>query len=457
MESNRKVLFAKVVTVLGVGTLMVRAFDGGPDPGNTAAPGENPQGCAQATCHTGPGNPTMGGIEIDFPQGTTYTPGAKQRWTVRITGATGAGYGFQATARPASNERTGQAGRFEPIDATTFVLCQDGRERGAGNCRDATPIEFIEHRRPKNVSNFVFEWTPPATNVGNVRIYVGANAANLNGQNTGDQIFLRNFTLTPQASGPPPPQIRTTQPVLQAFSQTQIMSPGTWIQIYGVNFGTAAFREWAGSDFNGTQAPTSLDNVRVNVDGRPAYIWVLTPTQVNAQVPDGIGAGSAISVEVVTPNGSSRTTVNAGRTSPALITTDLFRRGTGATARQYVAAFHAGTDPVVYVGPTDLIPGVSLRPAKTGDVITIYAVGCGPTSPASPAGQIITTLNRLSSSFQVRFGQTAATADAFMQPSFVGLCRFDVTVPALAAGDIGVDVTVDGIANGQNLFTTIGN
>jgi uncharacterized protein (TIGR03437 family) len=309
-------------------------------------------------------------------------------------------------------------------------------------------LEFIGHTAPNTTGRFTFEWVAPASDVGPVRVFVAGNGANGNRENTGDQIYTNNFTLTPSVSAQPP-AIRAEQPVLQAFSGMPGVSPGTWIEIYGSNLSTAT-REWAGSDFteNGTRAPTQLEGVRVNVAGRPAFVRYVSPTQVNVQVPDDIGIGD-VEIEVINAAGRSTTQARAANVSPALLTTAAFNVG----GRQYLAALH--TDQQTFVGRPNLISGVPFRPARPGDTILIYAVGCGATNPASPAGQVVSAVRPLAAPFEVRFGETAATGQAFIVPSFVGLCRFDITVPNVADGDIRIDASVGSTATGQTLWTTV--
>ena len=64
------------------------------------------------------------------------------------------------------------------------MLCQDDvdRDSDGGTCPAATPIEFIQHSLAGNSNSFTFDWTPPATDVGPVRVYAAGNAANGNGQ-----------------------------------------------------------------------------------------------------------------------------------------------------------------------------------------------------------------------------------------------------------------------------------
>jgi len=422
--------------------------ENGPDPRKTGAPGDSI--CAESTCHVGTAvNGGPGKVEVSFPGGLTYTPGVAQTWTVTVSDAQQRVFGFQLTARPSSNETNGQAGGFRALDSTTFVLCEDGRVKPAtGTCNAATPVEFAEHNLPRPSGVFQVEWTPPATAIGPVRVYVAGNAANGNGQNTGDRIYTANYTLQPQTVTFNRPAIRATQPVLQAFSGMPGLSSGTWLEIYGTDFSPNT-REWGGADFSGNQAPTNLDSVRVNVNGRPAFVRFISPNQVNVQAPDDTATGP-VNVEVINPAGTSNAvSVMKTRVSPALLTTPAFNVG----GRQYVAALHP--DFVTFVGRVGLIAGVPFRPAAPGATIIVFAVGCGGTNPASPAGQFFPDARSLASPFQVSFGQTNAQAVALLAAQAIGLCQFNITVPNVPDGDIQINATVDGTSTGQTLFTTV--
>lgn len=447
MTRERRIVVCKFAAGLSVVPILILGNENGPDPRKTAAPGDSV--CAEATCHVGTAvNGGPGRVEVSFPGGLTYTPGVAQTWTVTVSDSQQRVFGFQLTARPASNEANGQAGNFRALDSTTFVLCEDGRiKSSAGLCNAATPVQFIEHNLPRPSGVFNVEWTPPATDIGPVRLYIAGNAANGNGQNTGDRIYTANYTLQPAASFQRP-TIRAQQPVLQAFSGLAGLSSGTWLEIYGSNFSPTT-REWGGADFSGNQAPTSLDGVRVNVNGRAAFVRFISPSQVNVQAPDDTATGP-VSIEVINPAGTSNAvSVMKTRVSPALLTTPAFNVG----GKQYAAALH--TDFRTFVGPVNLIAGVPFRPAAPNDTIILFAVGCGPTNPASPAGQFFADARPLSSPFQVMFGQTAATSQAFLAAQAIGLCQFNITVPSVPSGDIQLNATVDGTPTGQTLFTTI--
>src|ERR1017187_4946773 len=65
------------------------------------------------------------------------------------------------------------------------------------------------------------------------------------------------------------------------------IAPATWIEIYGYNLATTRSQTWAGTDFNGDQAPTALGGTpvivgtTVTVAGKPAFVNFVSPGQVN--------------------------------------------------------------------------------------------------------------------------------------------------------------------------------
>ena len=447
MNAPRKLLKALCAATFALAPIILIAYPEGPDPAVSGAPGD--ETCAKSQCHVGANNPTQGsGVELIFANGASYSPGVTQRLTVRITTPQVGSQtnGFQLSVRP-SSDTSQQAGELVPIDSLTQVICRLGERKP---CNPAAPIQYIEHTQSGSSgrSEWSFDWTPPATNVGPVTFYFAGNAANGNFEETGDRIYVNTATATPGVAGPVP-QIRATDPVLQAFIGGPRLSPGTWIEIYGTNLAPSV-RDWNGLlTNNNTVAPTSINGVSVTVDSKAAFLYYTSPGQINAQVPDGIGEGPVV-VEVVTANGRSSTTVQATKVSPALLTTPLFNVG----GKQFVAALFQ--DPVTtFVGRTGFIPGVTSRPAKPGDVVTIYAVGCGITDTPVVAGTAGSGLHTVPNML-FRIGQTVVTgAAAFMSPGAIGLCQFNVPIPNLPAGDYSIEATVSSVDTGQNLQITI--
>jgi uncharacterized protein (TIGR03437 family) len=275
-------------------------------------------------------------------------------------------------------------------------------------------------------------------------------------------LFMEDYSgTTPVAQtwtwtdGPPPAPLPSITSVVSAsgFGGFSAVAPGSWVEIYGSNLATDT-RQWAGSDFTGDNAPTSLDGVVVNIGGQKAFIDYISssPGQVNAQLPSNIATGGPLGVTLANANGtSSAFNITVNSTEPGLLAPSSFAIG----GKQYAVALLP--DNATYVLPTGSIAGVASRPAHPGETITLYGIGFGAVSPNIPAGQIVTATNQLAASFQILFGQTAAQVTyAGLAPSFVGLYQFDIIVPAVPDSDlVPLTFNLGGMAGTQTLYTTV--
>ena len=211
-----------------------------------------------------------------------------------------------------------------------------------------------------------------------------------------------------------------------AFQSSAVTAPGSWLEIFGTNLASTT-RGWATSDFSGNNAPTSLDKVSVTVGGKNAYVAYVSPGQVNVLVPDGVPIGNGVPV-VVTSGGvaSDPVNVNTADIAPAILAPNSFDVG----GKQYVVATFATADSsLAYVGPSGAISGVNIRPAKAGEVVTLYGIGFGPVSPGTASGTIAQPTSSITSNVSVQFGTTPATIQyAGLAPGFVG------TLPVQRAG-----------------------
>ena len=99
------------------GVLM--ADQNGADPRLTGAPGD--QNCTR--CHSGTAvNGGGGSVAIQLPGGATYTPGVKQQLVILINDGVGKRFGFELTARLASDLTNGQAGSLAAVDSNAKVI-----------------------------------------------------------------------------------------------------------------------------------------------------------------------------------------------------------------------------------------------------------------------------------------------------------------------------------------------
>jgi uncharacterized protein (TIGR03437 family) len=231
-----------------------------------------------------------------------------------------------------------------------------------------------------------------------------------------------------------------------------VAAPGSYVEIYGT-FLAGTTRGWAASDFNGTKAPTTLDNVSVTLNGVPAYVNYVSPTQVNIQVPDNIPTGP---VSVVVNFGGvtgSPGSLLINALEPGLLAPASFNVG----GKQYVAAFHSSNNTPVSSGN---IPGVAAAPAKSGETLIFYGTGFGPINNGVVAGQIASGQSTLMNPFTMTIGGAPATiAYAGLTPGLVGVYQFNVVVPSgLTNGDLLIQTTLNGFFGLQTkLYLSVSN
>jgi uncharacterized protein (TIGR03437 family) len=236
-----------------------------------------------------------------------------------------------------------------------------------------------------------------------------------------------------------------------AFGEFASVAPGSWIEIYGSNLAPDT-RGWTGSDFNGVNAPESLDGTSVTIGGQPAYVSFISPGQVNVQVPSNIGTGSQPLIVTTQAGGAGNSysvTVNAEE--PGLLAPSSFKLG----ANQYVVALFP--DNTTYVLPTGAIAGITSRPAQPGDTIILYGIGFGAVTPSTPAGQLAEQLDTLAAPFHVFFGSIeASVAYDGLAPGFVGLYQFNVVVPNVSSSDlVPLTFTLAGTQGAQTLYIAV--
>ena len=230
--------------------------------------------------------------------------------------------------------------------------------------------------------------------------------------------------------------------VANAEGEVQTIAPNTWVEIKGQNLAPVGdTRIWQAADFNGNAMPTQLDKISATVNGKNAYVYYISPTQVNILTPpDPIGGIAQI---VLNNNGtpSSIFSTPAQSLSPAFF---VFNGG------PYVAAEHLSGS---LIGPATLYPGSS-TPAAPGETVVLYANGFGTTSIPVVSGSI-TQSGTLSPLPKITIGGLAATV------TFAGLVapgeyQFNVVVPStLADGDQPITAKYSGQATQSGSLITI--
>lgn len=184
MKKRTLHLFACAVALIGICAVDARGSASGPLPGLSGAPGE----ATCIACHLDkPLNGGGGGLQVQLLNASSYTPGQTHRIRVTLTDPVARRWGFQLTARTtAGNQR---AGNLATENAMEVVVDESGG------------FQYIRHtilgtrNNQANSATWEFQWTAPLTDVGNVTFYAAANAANANGNSTGDNIYTTTATI----------------------------------------------------------------------------------------------------------------------------------------------------------------------------------------------------------------------------------------------------------------------
>ena len=187
--------------------------------------------------------------------------------------------------------------------------------------------------------------------------------------------------------------------------------PGGLITIYGANLAQVAtgLAGWSGQTL-----PFSLNGARLMIGSQPAPLLYVSPGQLNAQVPTGL-TGSSATIVVSGPDGPIAT-----YSAPV------------ATAAP--AIFFSPTPAILRNSDFSLIGAAN--PAKSGDVILVYATGLGQTNPALPTGQVLAagTIAQTAPVTASISGKAATVIYSIASPSFPGLYQVAIMVPAGISG-----------------------
>jgi uncharacterized protein (TIGR03437 family) len=259
----------------------------------------------------------------------------------------------------------------------------------------------------------------------------------------GTDVLANDLYVTAYFAGPPAltsgPEIAE---VANAEGEIPIIAPNTWIEIKGVKLAPSdASRTWQGPDFVDNQLPTQLDRVSATVNGKNAYVYFISPGQINVLTPPDAMSGP---VQVVVSNNGAASAsflAQAQALSPSFF---VFNGG------PYIAATHGDGR---LLGPASLYPG-STTPAKRGEIIVLYANGFGPTTTAVIGGSLMQS-GDLSPQPAIKIGGTKATVQ------FAGLVRpgefqFNVVVPlSTPDGDQPVTATLNGLTTPDGTLITI--
>jgi uncharacterized protein (TIGR03437 family) len=232
--------------------------------------------------------------------------------------------------------------------------------------------------------------------------------------------------------------------VVPVYSSVPTIQSGAWVSVYGTELAIDTLL-W-NDDF-----PASLGGTSVTIDNKPAYLWFVSPTQINLQVPDDATTGT-VSVVVTTPAGTGTSTVTLASQAPSfsLLADDKHVVAEIATPNG-TGAYGGGTYDLA--GPLNTF-SFPTRPVKPGETLLLYGVGFGPTLPAVPAGKLFSSSAHTVGTVTVTIGgvQANVTWSGIMQ---AGLYQINIVVPAALSGDQPLLATVNGVQTPPGPVVTV--
>jgi len=399
--------------------VLSQAFSSGPPAlrANIAADG----GMSCVACHRAAAtvNPDLlGRVTI---QASPYRPGVRQLIRVRITHPEAMRWGFQLATRLVSDE-TKQAGTFLVVPGSIRVTCAPGNTPSPcnGEAEFATQVAASTFTGQRGAAEWTVEWTPPATNVGDVILYAVGNAANNGAGNGGDFIYATSQRVaadgTCTVTGRP--TIRGIGDAASARMNFFAMNGIFTIAGGGFNMPNTA-REAGALDFVNGAYPTELGCLAVEVAGQRVPVLFANAGQINAQMPTGAAPGNAMVTVVLNPGRP-----NESRSDPSPVTVLANAPSFFVTNGFFIAALR----PDFSITSSD-------SPVRPGEVVLLFATGLGPTNPVYQAGEIPGTIASTREAVTVTIGGTTLPAAdvlyAGVSPgSISGLYQVNVRVPA---------------------------
>jgi uncharacterized protein (TIGR03437 family) len=229
---------------------------------------------------------------------------------------------------------------------------------------------------------------------------------------------------------PGPPEITS---VLNGASYQPGIEAGSWVMIQGVNLANTYPGRTASEGDNG-ELPTSLDGVSVTIDGKPAFVDYVSPTQINVLAPTD-GRVGKVDV-VVTNNGAA----SAAATTQLQAVAPAFFKYLGTN----YAVASLLPDRAMEGNPS-VVPGTIA--AKPGDTLELLGTGFGATNPAVPAGTLVSGAPAVVTEPTVTVGGvTAQVVSTVLETGSVGVYQVTIRLPAtVPTGPVAVQASVGGV------------
>ena len=221
---TNRTLFLSVALAGAAFTGVTWAHSTGADPGYTGAPGD--QTCV--ACHLGTLQSGPGSLTIEFPNSTGWVAGQKYTIHIILADPTAKRWGFELTNRKEATQVF--EGAFAvPAGSPARVLLEK-----LGSLGYATHTPSGTYQNQTTQAAWDVDWTAPAAGAGAIRFYAAGNAANNNGDLTGDKIYTANLSVPEAVSAGPTLTVGNT-----VFSQF-VFGGGWYTAMYFTNTNSVA-------------------------------------------------------------------------------------------------------------------------------------------------------------------------------------------------------------------------
>jgi uncharacterized protein (TIGR03437 family) len=278
-------------------------------------------------------------------------------------------------------------------------------------------------------------WVAPSVGAGPVVFNAAGNAANGSNSNSGDFVYTTETTLPPRATPVPAPVLPDGSAVNGASFALHPapVAPGSIVAVFGTNLtdGASAPNTAFGND---GRLLANLAGAQVTVNGVAAPLFYATGGTLGIQIPTELtGTTATIQISVAGQTSATRT-INVESAAPGIFTLNSQGTGQGAVLLTTTGEIAA---------PSGSVPGSTARPARPGELVTLYATGLGQVTPAVATGRRPSGLTQTVASATVTIdGLLAEVQFAGLSECCVGLNQVNVRVPANARTGSSVPVVL---------------
>ncbi|HEX5230379.1 MAG TPA: SBBP repeat-containing protein [Bryobacteraceae bacterium] len=241
---------------------------------------------------------------------------------------------------------------------------------------------------------------------------------------------------------PGPPRITSVE---NGASNEPGIEAGSWVAIKGTNLAnTFPGRTWTSDEIINGELPRSLDGVHVTINGKAAFVYYISPGQINVQAPSDSATG-AVNVAV-----SNNGALGVGSAQLQAFAPGLFTYlGTSYAIASRLPDYTLLGDPSVVAGTVA---------AKPGDTIALWGTGFGATKPTVPAGVAVSGAPAVVTQPTVTVGGVPAhVISAILSEGSAGLYRITIQLPAtLPTGALSVTASVGGVESQAGVVVFLG-